>query len=196
IGGQREIDVAQAQRRDGDEEGDKRREAGAGEERQRKGQGEMIAELAAGVDADAEEGNMREGELPGEAEKHVQADGEHGIHQQEIADIERVDRQRQQRRQDSERGESQEQPAFAHSFLTVARPPNRPCGRAMSTIMMTRNGATAIACAERKSPTRFSMMPSSKPPTITPGMLLKPPMTAAAKARMTMMPISGVIRVL
>ena len=69
-------------------------------------------------------------------------------------------------------------------------------GRALmaSPSMITKNGVTAMAWGEMKMPTMFCTIPSKIPPTTQPGKELNPPMMAAAKANITMLPMSGVIK--
>ena len=43
-----------------------------------------------GIDADAEERDMREGELTGPAEQQIKPERQHGGHHQDVAEIEKV----------------------------------------------------------------------------------------------------------
>ncbi len=96
VGGEREIDLSQPQRRHRDHHRDRRREQTAGEQRQRKDEAEPVAEHARRVDADAEEGDMGEGELPGQAKQHIEAECEHRIHEQQVGEIDAVGGQERQ----------------------------------------------------------------------------------------------------
>ena len=60
--------------------------------------------------------------------------------------------------------------------------PKRPVGRTSSTMISTANTMASASWVDTYALLMISMMPSSTPPSIAPGMEPMPPNTAATKA--------------
>ncbi|KAI1691581.1 hypothetical protein DdX_21780 [Ditylenchus destructor] len=138
-GGEREVDVAHAQRQQPDDPAQRGRQQRAREDGHEERRLPLVVDEPGGVDADAEEGRMRERELPRLADDQVHAEREHGEHHQQVDHVQHVaaggegqhrehERHGQQHRAVAPGGGRGRSRRRVHTFFTCGLPPSRPCG--------------------------------------------------------------------